>query len=130
MASCNHPPLIPKPEDGVSRCSRELCPAFPFSIVVPREFRARFLPCLPYGTGDGPGRVWSKLLGPSSKFEEQAKPVPRGRLVKGSHLASEAEHLLGMTFKALVKGRCNWDSRTHTQLAGKAKCRSMKLAHC
>lgn len=94
MASCNHPRLIPKPEGGVRRCSRDLCPAFTFTIVVPREFRARFLPCLPYGTVDGPGRVWSKLLGPSFKFEERAKPVCWGRLVKGSHLASEVEHLL------------------------------------
>ena len=57
MGVSNHPPLTPKPEGGVrvGRHSRQFCPMFAFCVLVPREIRATFLPCLPYEPADGPG---------------------------------------------------------------------------
>ena len=43
------------------------------------------------------------LLGPFPESEEQAWPARGGRHLKGSHLASKAEHLLGRrALEALV----------------------------
>lgn len=88
----------------MGRHSRELCPAFSFSILVPREVRAGFLPCLSCKPADGPGWVWGELPGPSSESEGAGLACPRGETLKGSQLADQAEHLLGKALQGPGEG--------------------------